>query len=93
MTGAKPNRRRIWLLRLAAAALVAAPLLAGSGWFLLSTERGARWVLGSVGALAPGSLEIGETAGTLRGPLAVRRVRYQDEGLDVRVARDRKSVV
>lgn len=87
MSDAKPNRRRIWLLRLAAAALAAALLLAGSLWLLLGTERGARWVLGGVGALAPGSLEIGEITGTLRGPLAVRRVRYRDEGLDVRVAR------
>lgn len=87
MSDAKPNRRRTWLLRLAAAALVAALLLAGSLWLLLSTERGARWVLGGVGALAPGSLEIGEATGTLRGPLAVRRVRYRDEGLDVRVTR------
>ncbi|MGH9381856.1 MAG: translocation/assembly module TamB domain-containing protein [Thermoanaerobaculia bacterium] len=87
MTAARASHWRVWLLGLAAVAVVAALLLAGIVWFLLSTERGARWVIGRVGVVIPGSLEVDEITGTLRGPLAVRGLHYRNEGLAVTVGR------
>ncbi len=79
------TRRRKALL--VAALLLVALCAAGAGgtWFLLGTDRGARWVFTRVGALLPGALEVGEVRGPLRGPLEIRDVVFHSDSADVRI--------
>ncbi len=83
----KAHRLRRWLLGVLALGLIAIALLACFLWYGVSTERGTRILLGRLSGFVPGTLALGATSGRLIGPLALRDLRYENEGLKVRVQR------
>jgi translocation and assembly module TamB len=83
-----PRRRRRllrWTVGLLLALLIVIALLAGLGWYGVSTERGTRVLLARLGAMLPGELTVGSQRGPLTGPLELRDVRYRTDAMDVRV--------
>ncbi|MBP7147083.1 MAG: translocation/assembly module TamB domain-containing protein [Acidobacteria bacterium] len=75
------------LLGAGAAVLALGVLAAAAGWFLLGTEAGTRFAFRRLGAFIPGSLDIEELHGPIRGPLSARGIVYENETLSIRVAR------
>jgi translocation and assembly module TamB len=84
----RPRLKKI-LLWGSASLLVLVLLLATAVWFLAGTQGGTRWLFTRLGALVPGSLEVAQLNGPLRGPLDIRGLHYRTEGLDVLVDRVR----
>ncbi len=81
-----PRLRRTLLW--GSAVLVVFALLLGSAvWFLLGTQGGTEWLFTRLGAIVPGSLEVREIHGPLRGPLDIRGLVYKRDGLDMYVER------
>jgi translocation and assembly module TamB len=74
-----------------ASLLVLVLLLVGGLSALLGSEAGARFALRAATSFTAGALQVGDVAGTLRGPLVLRDLRYRDPdaGLDVALARVR----
>ncbi|HYH47314.1 MAG TPA: hypothetical protein VEG34_16660, partial [Thermoanaerobaculia bacterium] len=62
-------------------------LLAVSVWFLAGTQSGTEFLFTRLGAVMPGSLEVAELRGPLRGPLEIRGLRYEREGMEVYIER------
>ncbi|HYN20543.1 MAG TPA: hypothetical protein VE078_06260, partial [Thermoanaerobaculia bacterium] len=60
-------------------------LLAAAVWFLAGTQGGTEWLFTRLGALVPGKLEVAKMTGPLRGPLDIRGLKYEREGLEVYV--------
>jgi translocation and assembly module TamB len=83
-----PSRRRWlrWTLGLLAALIVLLTLVAGLGWYAVSTESGTRTLLGRVSHLLPGELTIGAQSGPLTGPLDLRDVHFRNATIDARIA-------
>lgn len=79
-----PRLRRI-LLWGTGALLLLAVLLGAGVWFLLGTQGGTKFVFTRLGALMPGSLEVRELRGPLRGPLDIRGLVYKRDGLEMHV--------
>src|SRR6266545_707523 len=84
--GNHPRLRRFLLWGGGAFILLA--VLVGAGiWFLLSTQGGTQFLFTRLGALMPGSLEVGELHGPIRGPLSIRGLVYKREGLEIHIDR------
>lgn len=81
-----------WLKRLFVVLLALLLVAAGLGWFVLGTERGARFTFARIVALTEGRLTIGEIRGTLPAPLTLINVRYRDPAAGVDVAIERLVV-
>jgi translocation and assembly module TamB len=82
----KPRRRLRRLLLWSGGALLVLLLLLGAAvWFLLSTQSGTRFLFTRLGALIPGSLEVAELTGPIRGPLDIRGLVYQSDGMKMTV--------
>lgn len=62
-------------------------LLAFTLVFLLGTQPGARFLFGRLGALLPGSFEVGRVEGPIRGPLTLSGILYKRPGMEVRIDR------
>ena len=77
------NWRR-WLV--GSVALTLLVLIAAATW-LVTTQSGARWVLGRAEPYLPAALSLGETSGSFFGGLAVSPLRWRDDASDVRVNR------
>ena len=86
-----PKRRRRllrWIFGLLAVLVLLLGLVAGFGWWAISSEKGTGWLLTRAGGMIPGELTVGSQRGPLTGPLELRDVHYRTpEGLDVRVNR------
>lgn len=83
-----PRRKhhlRRWLLGLLALGLLGLIVLCGLLWYAVSTEGGTRFLFARLPGLIPGSLFVGGQSGPLVGPLALRDVRYENEGLKVQI--------
>lgn len=84
-----PRRRRRWLrwtLGLLLALVLLLILVAGLGWYAVSTEGGTRTLLAHLGALVPGgTLTIGAQRGPLTGPLDLRDVHFKNATVDARI--------
>jgi translocation and assembly module TamB len=66
--------------------LVLLTVLLGAGlWFLLGTQGGTEFLFTRLGALMPGTMEVRELRGPLRGPLDIRGFVYKRDGLDMYV--------
>jgi len=79
------HRLRRFLKWSAGALLVLLLLLGAAVWFLLSTQGGTRFLFTRLGALIPGSLEVSQLTGPIRGPLDIRGLVYKSEGMEVRI--------
>jgi translocation and assembly module TamB len=55
-------------------------------WALLGTQRGLEFAFAQLQRLAPGTLEVGELRGRIVGPIGIEGLRYEDDGLTLRVA-------
>jgi len=62
-------------------------LLAATATWLLTTEAGRDVVLERVEAILPGEIDLGSAEGVLAGPLILRNVRWQGEGLTLAIDR------
>jgi len=83
---AHPRLRRFLLW--GSAALVLLVVLLGAGiWFLLGSQGGTEFLFTRLGALMPGSLEVAELHGPIRGPLDIRGLSYKRDGLEMHVDR------
>jgi translocation and assembly module TamB len=81
-----PRLRRFLLW--GTAALVLLVVLLGAGvWFALGTQGGTEFLFTRLGALMPGSLEVAELRGPIRGPLEIRGLSYKRDGLEMHVDR------
>lgn len=81
-----PRLRRILLW--GGASLVLLAVLFGAGvWFLLGTQGGTEFLFTRLGAIMPGTMEVGEIHGPLRGPLDIRGFHYKRDGLEMYVDR------
>jgi translocation and assembly module TamB len=81
-----PRLRRVLLW--GTGALILLLVLVGAGiWFLLATQGGTEFLFTRLGALMPGTLEVGEIHGPLRGPLDIRGLAYKRDGLEMHVDR------
>ncbi len=78
-----PKRGRRILLGLLLFVLVGIVLVAAFLGWAVSTEGGTRFLLARLSGFLPGELSIGGQTGPLVGPLALRDVRYENEGLKV----------
>ncbi|HVR96998.1 MAG TPA: hypothetical protein VMW27_10310, partial [Thermoanaerobaculia bacterium] len=68
--------------------LLALVLILGiSVWFLAGTEGGTEFLFTRLGAVIPGTLEVAEMKGPLRGPLDIRGLKYEREGFTAYVDR------
>ena len=81
----KKHRLRRWLLGLLALGLFGLIVLAGLLWYGVSTENGTRFLLARLPGFIPGKLSLGVQTGPLVGPLSLRNVRYENEGLEVNI--------
>ncbi|HEV7667652.1 MAG TPA: translocation/assembly module TamB domain-containing protein [Thermoanaerobaculia bacterium] len=79
----KKHRLRRWLLGLVALGLFGLILLVGLLWYGVSTENGTRFLLARLPGFIPGKLTLGRQTGPLIGPLALRDVHYENQGLEV----------
>lgn len=81
------NRKRLRriVLRSAAGLLVLALLLALTFWLLAGTQGGTEFLFTRLGTVMPGSLEVAELKGPLRGPLDIRGLVYKRDGFEMRV--------
>jgi len=79
------SRARRFLLWSGAALLVLLLCAGAAVWFLLGTQGGTRFLFTRLGALMPGSLKVAELHGPLRGPLEVRGLVYERDGLTMRI--------
>jgi translocation and assembly module TamB len=84
-TPPKKHRLRRFLKWSGAVLLILLLLLGAAVWFLLSTQGGTRFLFTRLGALIPGSLEVAELTGPIRGPLDIRGLVYKSEGMEVRI--------
>jgi translocation and assembly module TamB len=84
-TPRRRHRLRHWLLGLLLALVLLLLLVAGLGWYAVSTEGGTRFLLGQVATRLPGELTIGSQSGPLTGPLDLRNVHYHNATMDVRL--------
>jgi translocation and assembly module TamB len=81
------NRKRVRkillrsLIGLAALGLILATAL----WLLVGTQGGTEWLFTRLGTLMPGSLEVAELKGPLRGPLDIRGLVYKRDGFEMHV--------
>jgi len=80
-------RLRRFLLWGGAAFILLAVLLGAGVWFLLGTQGGTEFLFTRLGALMPGSLEVGELHGPIRGPLDIRGLVYKRDGLEMHIDR------
>ncbi|MEA2692074.1 MAG: translocation and assembly module TamB, partial [Acidobacteriota bacterium] len=62
------------------AALGLVVLLGLAVWFLLGTQSGTRFLFTRLGALMPGSFEVAQIHGPIRGPLDIRGLTYKRPG-------------
>lgn len=82
----RPRLRRVLLW--GGGALVLLAVLLGAGvWFLLGTQGGTEFLFTRLGAIMPGTMEVGEIRGPLRGPLDIRGFVYKRDGLEMYVER------
>ncbi|HYG63808.1 MAG TPA: hypothetical protein VEL74_14605, partial [Thermoanaerobaculia bacterium] len=83
------NRRRLRKILLwSSVGLLTLVLLLGlSVWFLAGTQGGTEFLFTRLGALMPGSLEVAELRGPLRGPLDIRGLKYEREGFSMNIER------
>ncbi|HSN85631.1 MAG TPA: hypothetical protein VL025_02685, partial [Thermoanaerobaculia bacterium] len=66
--------------------LVLLTVLLGAGlWFLLGTQGGTEFLFTRLGAIMPGTMEVRELRGPLRGPLDIRGFVYKRDGLELYV--------
>jgi translocation and assembly module TamB len=83
----KRHRLRRWILGLLLALVLLLVLVAGLGWYAVSTESGTRALLARVSHMVPGGeLTIGAQSGPLTGPLDLRDVHYHTATMDVRLS-------
>jgi translocation and assembly module TamB len=81
----KKHRLRRFLLWSGGVLLLLFLILGATVWFLLGTQGGTRFLFTRLGALIPGSLEVAELKGPIRGPLDIRGLVYESEGMKVSV--------
>ncbi|HEX2644796.1 MAG TPA: hypothetical protein VHU81_17495, partial [Thermoanaerobaculia bacterium] len=81
------NRQRVRriLLRSVIGLAALALILATAVWLLLGTQGGTEWLFTRLGTLIPGSLEVAELKGPLRGPLDIRGLVYKRDGFEMHV--------
>lgn len=81
------NRQRLRriLLRTTLGLAVLALLLGATFWFLAGTQGGTEWLFTRLGTIMPGSLEVAELKGPLRGPLDIRGLVYKRDGFEMHV--------
>lgn len=78
-------RRRLGIALASLAVLLLLAVFAVT--FLVGTQSGARFLFSRLGALLPGSFEVGEVTGPIRGPLALSGVVYKRPGMEIRIDR------
>lgn len=83
----RPHRLRRWLVRIFLALVLLVALAVGLVWWAATTERGGAFLLARLMGMIPGELTIGSQKGPVNGPLELRDVRWQNEGMDVRLER------
>jgi translocation and assembly module TamB len=83
----RPHRLRRWAVRILFALVLLVALAAGFVWWAATTERGGAFLLARLMSVIPGELTIGSQKGPVNGPLELRDVRWQREGMDVRLER------
>jgi len=82
-----PHRRRRWFYGCGLTVLGLLLLLAFAVWFLLGTQAGTRFLFTRLGALMPGTFDVAEIHGPIRGPLDIRGLTYKKAGaMEVHVA-------
>ncbi len=81
-----PRLKKVFF-RLSIAFTVLTVILAGVLWFLASTQSGTEWLFTQLGAFIPGKLEVASLTGPIRGPLDIRGLHYEREGMEVFVDR------
>jgi translocation and assembly module TamB len=83
----RPHRLRRWAVRILLSLVLLVALAAGFVWWAATTERGGAFLLARLMGFIPGELTIGSQKGPVNGPLELRDVRWQREGMDVRLER------
>ena len=81
------RRRRVAVAGLALAPVLALVFAVAALFWMVSSERGARFVLERIGEVMPGSVELGRVEGPIRGPLTLEGVVYEREGLRLEIDR------
>jgi translocation and assembly module TamB len=81
----KKHRLRRFLKWSVGALLVLFLLLGAAVWFLLGTQGGTRFLFTRLGALIPGSLQVAELTGPIRGPLDIRGLVYESDAMKVTI--------
>ncbi len=79
---AKTRKRRFWLRALAVLALLGGLVAGGLAW-LASSETAFAWALARLEMVSGGKLRFEGVRGTLFGPIAIDRVDYADESMQV----------
>jgi len=79
-----PTKRRGWLRVLVVIAALGALLAGGLAW-VASSETAFAWALARLEAISRGKLKFEGVRGTLVGPIAIRRIEYADESLQVQM--------
>ena len=82
---ATKRSKRYWLRTLLALAALGGLLAGGLAW-LASSETAFAWALARVQAMSGGKLKVAGVHGTVFGPIAIDRIEYADESLQVRVS-------
>ena len=85
---ASPRWRRV-LLWVSGVALVLGVLLTAGGYWMVSSERGARFAFERLEHALPGTLEVDTLIGSIWGPLEVRQLSYKSERLQITMDRMR----
>lgn len=81
------NRKRVFriLLKSAAGLAVLGLLLVLAFYLLAGTQGGTEFLFTRLGTIMPGSLEVAELKGPLRGPLDIRGLVYKRDGFEMHV--------
>ena len=82
---AETRKKRYWLRALVALALLGGILAGGLAW-LASSETAFAWALARLEKVSGGKLKFAGVRGTLFGPIAIERIEYADESLEVRAS-------
>ena len=65
-------------------ALVLLVLIAAAAW-LVTTQSGARWIMGRAEPYLPAALSLGDTSGSVAGGLRVSPLRWRDDASEIRI--------
>ncbi len=83
----RPRKRRLRkvLFWTAGSLVFLVVALAVTVWYMAGTQAGTEFLFTRLGAVMPGTLEVAELRGPLRGPLEIRGLHYEREGMDLYV--------